>query len=128
MRSLYLLVLRCVDIERTKSFYEILGLTFAKHKHGNGPEHYAAEDEIGILELYPTETKMPDATGLGFLSEDIVALHTVFRKKQLAPREIRETEMGRTFIVRDPDGRRVEIKAWEEEPAAAPEAPTPPAQ
>jgi lactoylglutathione lyase len=111
MKSLNLLVLRCANIERSKSFYEIFGMAFVKQQHGNGPVHYAFEQPDGIFELYPSEGGAPDQTGLGFVTGDLEGLHMLLRRNQFAPREIRNTELGRMFVVRDPDGRRVEVKA-----------------
>jgi lactoylglutathione lyase len=111
MRNLILLVLRCGNIERAKGFYELFGMAFQKEQHGNGPAHYSCGDETGIFEIYPVEGGVPDQTGLGFVSGDLDGLHMLLRRNQFAPREIRETELGRMFVVRDPDGRRVEVKA-----------------
>ena len=111
MRSLNLLVLRCGNIERSKAFYELFGMAFAEHKHGNGPRHYASEDDSGVFELYPLEGGTADQTGLGFVTGDLDGLHMLLRRNQFAPREVRTTELGRNFVVRDPDGRRVEVKA-----------------
>ncbi len=111
MRNLNLLVLRCGNIERSKGFYELFGMAFQKEQHGNGPIHYSCVDDTGVFELYPVEGGAPDQTGLGFLSGDLDGLHMLLRRNQFAPREIRETELGRMFVVRDPDGRRVEVKA-----------------
>jgi len=115
MRNLNLLVLRCRDIERSKSFYQLFGMAFNREQHGNGPEHYSSSDEAngggGVMELYPTEGAAPDQTGLGFVTGELDDLHMLLRRNQFAPREIRDTELGRMFVVRDPDGRRVEVKA-----------------
>ena len=111
MRNLNLLVLRCRDIERAKAFYELFGMNFVQEQHGNGPVHYASTDESGVLELYPAEGGPADQTGLGFVTAELEGLHTLLRKNQFAPRDIRETELGRMFVARDPDGRRVEVKA-----------------
>jgi catechol 2,3-dioxygenase-like lactoylglutathione lyase family enzyme len=111
MKSLNLLVLRCGNIERSKAFYELFGLDFAKHQHGNGPVHYSSDDGSGVFELYPLEGTSADQTGLGFTSGDLDGLHMLMRRNQFAPREVRDTELGRMFVVRDPDGRRVEVKA-----------------
>jgi len=111
MRSLNLLVIRCGNIERSKAFYELFGMAFAQHQHGNGPKHYASEDDSGVFEIYPTEGGALDQTGLGFVSGDLDGLHMLLRRNQFAPREIRDTELGRMFVVRDPDGRRIEVKA-----------------
>ena len=111
MKSLNLLVLRCTNIERAKSFYELFGMAFQKEKHGNGPEHYSSSDERGVFEIYPLEGASADQTGLGFTTGDLEGLHMLLRRNQFAPREIRTTELGRMFVVRDPDGRRIEVKA-----------------
>ena len=57
MRSLNLLVLRCRDVEASREFYECLGLTFDRYHHVSGPEHFAHEDEVGVIELYPAGTE-----------------------------------------------------------------------
>ena len=113
MRNLNLLVLRCKDIDRAKSFYELFGMAFVEEQHGNGPIHFSSTDDAGVFaELYPTEGTAPDQTGLGFVTGEIEGLHTLLRRNQFAPRDIRDTELGNgMFVVRDPDGRRVEVKA-----------------
>ena len=109
MKALNRLVLRCGDLEASRAFYELLGLRFERHAHGSGPEHYAHEDERGVLELYPA--KGPgDATGLGFASSELDALFVRFDAAGYRPQAIRQNPWGRTFVVRDPDDRRVEVK------------------
>ena len=56
--SINLIVLRCNDIEKSKKFYEMLGLTFKKEKHGNGPVHYSANINDLVLELYPSPAEL----------------------------------------------------------------------
>lgn len=59
--SLSLLVIRAQDIERTRQFYELLGLQFTREKHGSGPEHYAATLRGGtVFEIYPSRRVTPD--------------------------------------------------------------------
>lgn len=111
MKNLNLLVLRCTNLERAKSFYELFGMAFTKEQHGNGPIHYNSSDESGTFEIYPLEGGPADQTGLGFVSGDLDGLHMLLRRNQFAPREIRDTPLGRMFVVRDPDGRRIEVKA-----------------
>ena len=111
MRNLNLLVLRCRDIERSKSFYEIFGMAFNQEQHANGPVHYSSTDDAGTFEIYPAEGAAPDQTGLGFVTGGIDDLHMLLRRNQFAPRELRQTELGRMFVVRDPDGRRIEVRA-----------------
>jgi catechol 2,3-dioxygenase-like lactoylglutathione lyase family enzyme len=109
MKHLNLLVLRSADMEKTRRFYELLGHQFLRHAHGSGPEHFAHEDDRGILEIYPVKAgEKPDNVGLGFAGTDLEAIRE--RVGEFQPGPIRDNEWGRTFVVRDPDGRRVEIK------------------
>src|SRR3569623_504570 len=111
MRNLNLLVLRCRDIEKAKSFYELFGMAFVQEQHGNGPMHFSSVDDAGTFELYPADAAAVDQTGLGFVTGEIEGLHTLLCRNQFAPRDVRETDRGRMFVVRDPDGRRIEVRA-----------------
>src|SRR6185436_13936218 len=51
--TLNLVVLRSPDVARAAAFYTRLGLQFSQHRHGSGPEHFAAELPGGVFELYP---------------------------------------------------------------------------
>lgn len=53
MAHINLLVIRSPDIDRAVCFYEVLGLSFEKHAHGNGPLHYACESDGFVFEIYP---------------------------------------------------------------------------
>lgn len=53
MISISYIVLRCADIEASRAFYEKLGLSFKKERHGKGFEHYSAYAGGCVLELYP---------------------------------------------------------------------------
>lgn len=82
-------------------------MTFIKHAHGKGPEHYAHEDDRGVFELYPAKGATDDKTGLGFECDDLEAMFRTLT--EFGPDGIRQTEWGRSFVVRDPDGRRIEL-------------------
>lgn len=111
MNSLNLLVLRCRDVEASRRFYESLGLRFSKHVHGAGPEHYAHEDERGVFELYPVAgNSAADETGLGFGFSNLDEVFGTLVASGHRPQPPRQNPWGRTFVVRDPDDRRVEIK------------------
>jgi hypothetical protein len=76
---------------------------------GRAPEHYAHEDDRGVVELYPaTSPAAGDMTGLGFA---VVSLEEASRRLAAhSPSAIRENPWGRSFVVRDPDARRVEVR------------------
>ena len=109
MKALSLLVLRSGDVEKARQFYELLGMSFSRHRHGTGPEHYASEDDRGVVEIYPRSGGEGDATGLGFKVPDVRQTFDQFASAGYKPSPIRDNDWGRSFVVRDPDGRRVEI-------------------
>ena len=110
MKSLNLLVLRSSDIERAKAFYECFGMSFTRHAHGTGPEHYAHEDDAGVFEIYRVAAgSPPDSAGLGFKVSLLDEVAAALRGTGAEPGAPRENPWGRTFVVRDPDGRRVEV-------------------
>jgi len=108
---LNLLVLRCRDLDASRAFYEHLGFSFAEHVHDSGPRHYAAETPDFVLELYPAASAdSADQTGLGFAVPDLHALHARLTTAGLAPGPIKDNPWGHTFVLRDPDRRRIEIQ------------------
>ena len=62
------------------------------------------------MELYPAKQGTDDKTGLGFSVEDLTQKFEELNSKGFAPQPISKTDWGETFVVRDPDGRRVEVK------------------
>jgi lactoylglutathione lyase len=106
--KLNLLVLRTPRLDDLKRFYSALGALFESERHGNGPEHYAAilEDDL-VLELYPTLNGVQPDPGqrLGLRVDDIG--ETLRLLGQAATP--RQTQWGMRALVRDPDGRAVEL-------------------
>ncbi len=109
--SLNLLVLRCRDIEASKVFYETLGHEFVAERHGNGPRHYAAKLGGLVLELYPRRgNESPDDLRLGFSCPTLVDIAAKIRTSNIPIiNELREIEGRLVLVVRDPDGRSVEL-------------------
>lgn len=103
-----LLVLRTSRMEDMRSFYTALGERFEREQHGKGPEHYAAKlgDEF-VLELYPcVDGAIPDsALRLGVTVESIVVALGLIGQSVVP----RQTDRGLCALVRDPDGRAVEL-------------------
>ena len=62
--SLNLVVLRSGEMENAAEFYRFLGLEFTRHRHGGGPEHFAAEWAGGLFEIYPMVQGYPRRTPL----------------------------------------------------------------
>ncbi len=103
-----LLVLRTARLDELQKFYSALGARFECERHGNGPDHYAATlgDDF-VLELYPCiDGAVPDP-GLR-LGVSVDSIGEVLRSigQSVAPRQ---TKWGLRALVRDPDGRTVEL-------------------
>jgi len=106
--KLNLLVLRTFRMEELKRFYASLGIQFESERHGNGPGHYAAtlSDDL-VLEIYPAPDGATPESGLrlGFGVSDIEETLRSLGQGD-APRQ---TQWGLRAVVRDPDGRAVEL-------------------
>ncbi len=109
--KLNLLVIRCSDIDESESFYQALGLSFVKHRHGKGAEHYAAEVEGFTFELYPTTEKFPVSIGtrIGFVVEDVDQLLVQLDDCAKVLTAATESPWGRRAVIADPDGYRIEL-------------------
>jgi hypothetical protein len=71
------------------------------------------------LELYPAGEKNPvDRCGIGFETPDLERLRAALTSKGFEPTAVERQSWGVTFVVRDPEGRRVEVKEQENRPAA----------
>ncbi len=111
--KLNLIVLRVTDLERSREFYEALGLEFVQERHGTGPMHYACDLDGTIFELYPrknADTFSSDGVRLGFtvpaLDQTINLVTSIGGRVNQAP--IRST-WGMRAVVCDPDGSKVEL-------------------
>lgn len=105
--KLNLLVLRTNKLEDLKLFYSAFGAAFVSERHGSGPDHYTARLGDLVFELYPTPDGIAPDPGLriGLSVDD---LHGTLRSigQAVTPRQ---TQWGLRAVVRDPDGRAVEL-------------------
>ncbi len=110
------LVLYAESINRTVAFYESLGLRFKTEKHGDGPEHAAADFGGFVLEVYP-ETKKPGRRAsrprlpAGRQGQRLILhiekLDYVLTTLRLIGVPLTIPKTGATVLVADPDGREV---------------------
>lgn len=110
--SLNLIVLRSPDISRVVAFYTRLGLKFSRHRHGNGPEHFAAELPGGVFEFYPllpnSEPTLGTRIGFSVPSVDAaLAALSDYPDAVLTP--AKDSEWGRRAVISDPDGHKIEL-------------------
>jgi predicted enzyme related to lactoylglutathione lyase len=109
---LTLLVLKTNRLDELVGFYETLGIAFGEEQHGNGPRHYAGKLGDLVLELYPAspDDHVDSTTRLGFV---VTNLDDVVRNLQWINAPVvkppQSTDRGYRAVVRDPDGRAVEL-------------------
>jgi predicted enzyme related to lactoylglutathione lyase len=110
--TLNLVVLRSSKIEIAVEFYTRLGLQFERHRHGKGPEHFAAELANCVFELYPLAVggEATVGTRIGFRVSSVDAAIEQLREFPGAiVSPAKESEWGRRAVVIDPDGHKVEL-------------------
>ena len=109
--TLKLIVLKTDQIESVRAFYAQLGFQFQQEQHGKGPVHYSAKLGEGILEVYPLPSNgsVDRAMRLGFgVTNVAMILETLDDLGEVVSRE-KQTPWGLRAVVRDPDGRTVEL-------------------
>ena len=112
MSTLNLVVIRSPDIDRSAGFYSALGLELVKHRHGNGPEHYACKEGGFVFEIYPETAKSGAATGarLGFSVDNVdLVVERIAAEGYAVVSPPADSEWGRRAVVRDPDGHKIEL-------------------
>lgn len=107
-----LLVIRSRQVEQAACFYEALGLHFTKHRHGNGPEHYASESDGQTFEVYPLADNATPTTEIriGFAVDDVDEVFA--RLVEVGGRSVippKASPWGRRAVVADPDGHKIEL-------------------
>jgi len=109
--SLSLIVLRTPDLERAVDFYEHLGLEFVREQHGAGPVHYSAQLGRVVLELYPCAGKVerggPADVRVGL---EVDSIADVLEQLDSEASDSADKRAGSPVVVRDPDGRAVELR------------------
>ncbi|WP_437274446.1 VOC family protein [Sorangium sp. So ce375] len=102
-------VLRCADLERSRQFYEGLGLRLSPEQHGNGPKHYACNVGGMVLELYPLRDKTTSGLRLGLVVSDLGGILTSLRASGAAVGTI-DPEGSSPVTVVDPDGHQIALE------------------
>lgn len=108
---LKLLVLKTHQLEAMRAFYQALGVDLVEEQHGKGPAHFAGQVGGVVLEIYPlADGEAESSARLGFSVAD---LDGMFQRLQASGTTVvskpQQTEWGHRAVVRDPDGRSVEL-------------------
>lgn len=108
-----LIVVRTADMARLADFYTLLGLKFEYHKHGKSPYHYSSTIGNTTLEIYPLakdQTEADKELRLGLAVDDFDNTIQLLKDKNTEfLSEPMQTEYGFMTIVKDPDGRKIEL-------------------
>ena len=108
-----LLVIRTPDMTRLANFYSLLGLTFDYHKHDKSPYHYSAALGSTTLEIYALAKGQPGADKhlrLGFAVDNFETIIKLLKEKDTEfLSEPAQTDYGFVAIIKDPDGRKIEL-------------------
>jgi catechol 2,3-dioxygenase-like lactoylglutathione lyase family enzyme len=110
--TLKLVVLKTLDVDRLLNFYRTLGIRFSEEQHGKGPLHYSATVGGMVFEIYPAAAldAAEPSVRLGFEVPDLAATVQLLRSSGTTiGSEPKESPWGVTAVVRDPDGRAVEL-------------------
>jgi predicted enzyme related to lactoylglutathione lyase len=109
--KLKLLVLQSPRMAIVRDFYTQFGLVFVEEQHGNGPVHFAAPFGEAVLEIYPlSEGNVADTTTrLGFSVADMTDVFASIQSYGEIVSAPKHTQWGARGVVRDPDGRTVEL-------------------
>ena len=109
-----LIVIRTSNPESLAEFYSQLGITFVYHKHGNGSWHYSSELKKLVFEIYPflkNQEVADKSLRLGFEVDNLDALVLKLKKSNVEILvEPKESEWGYFAIIKDLDGRKIELK------------------
>ena len=113
--ELSLVVIKTKQLEALKDFYQKLGLAFKEEKHGNGPVHYSSSQGSLVLELYPLPKSIEVADATTRLGFKVNNLDEIFNLLVASSAHIvsepAQNEWGYSAIVKDPDGRIIELQA-----------------
>ncbi len=101
-----LFVIHTPDLHATKQFYQQIGLKLTPEKHREGLDHFSSFFANGtVFKIYPGEKSRG---GIGFETTQFEQVSQHATEASLSPTFV--TRHGRRcLILRDPDGRRVEI-------------------
>lgn len=108
-----LLVLKTRQVEKLRAFYETLGIQLAEERHGRGSVHLAGKAGDVTFELYALpddDTAVDTTTRLGFAVNTLVKVVEALQVLGATiVSQAKSTEWGYRAVVRDPDGRAVEL-------------------
>ena len=112
-----LIVIRTENPKELSEFYEKLGISFEYHRHGKEVFHYSADLNGLVFEIYPllkNQFVADNSLRLGFSVKelDILIERLTSNKFEVVSNPIK-SEFGYFAVIKDLDGRKVELKEVE---------------
>ena len=106
-------IILCTDnIDLVAEFYSAVGVDLELEKHGNGPSHFSFKTELSC-EIYPPRTPPEERIVLRINTPDVEKVLSTLKEKfsypDLIVSDVAKLKTGQKAIVRDPDGRIVEL-------------------
>lgn len=105
--DLSLIVLRSVDVDAARRFYEAIGLSWKEERHDGGPRHHSCHLGEIVFELYPTRDRSGGQLRLAFRVEN--ANHAAEAAVAAGGRWGTSKHQTASVVVEDPDGNQVEL-------------------
>jgi len=94
------------------AFYEAAGVQLEKEQHGAGPQHFLFKSDI-CIEIYPprvpTDASFVLRIDVKDIDEIMVKIRSLFSYEDLIVQDTQSLLSGKKSILRDPDGRIVEL-------------------
>ncbi|MCB1179696.1 MAG: hypothetical protein KDK36_19115 [Leptospiraceae bacterium] len=112
--KLNLLVIKSKNIHDLKDQYEMLGIKFEYHKHGEGPMHYSSIIDGIVFEIYPIKVDFIEIQGklrLGFEVENLdLLIKNIERTTWRIIKGKYKSDYGNIAIIEDLDNNKIELK------------------
>ena len=97
-------------MERSRLFYESIGLQFERHRHDNGLPHLSSIGSGAVVEIYPANGKDTTDVRLGFQVENVDrVLQTIEGLGGTIVSPAQPSPWGKRAVVKDGDGHTVEL-------------------
>ena len=116
-KKLSLIAIRSDKPKELSELYELFGLNCEYHRHGKRTLHYSTEIGGIVFEIYPltkNQENRDKTLRLGFTIDNLDATIEILKTRNVKiVREPKESELGYVSIVKDLDGRRIELKEKE---------------
>jgi lactoylglutathione lyase len=103
-------VLRCAHLERSRAFYEALGVHLVDEQHGSGARHYSCRLGKVVLELYPLIARPTSGVRLGLRVANVgTVVEAVKGVGEVVG--VKGSGASASAVLRDPDGHEIAIEA-----------------